>query len=149
MTILEKLQAQKTALEAQRPLEAPQLWLLQEITYRIGVIESCKAFQNAAPISADTQVLGPHYKVVDAYVQQLLQERQYGKPTDAAQQKQRETALASLNKVVADYRKRFQSYRPAAQEQYAADISRALKTVLPAWIQHRNCYINIKKEVEQ
>jgi len=149
MTLLEKLQAQRVALEAKAPLEAGQLWLLQEVVYRIGVIECCKAFQASAPATTDPKVLGPHYKIVDAYIHHLTQERQFGQAADAAQQKQRDTALASLNKVVADYKKRFQSYRPGTPEQYAADIGRALQTVLPAWIQHRNCYIDVKKETTQ
>ena len=149
MTLLEKLQAQRTVLEAKAPLEVGQLWLLQEVVYRVGVIECCKAFQASVPATTDAKILGPHYKIVDAYIHHLTQERQFGQPADDAQKKRRETALASLNKVIADYKKRFQSYRPGTPEQYAADIGKALQTVLPAWIQHRNCYIDVKKEIEQ
>ena len=158
MTTLEKLQAQRTVLEHQTPLPPEKLWLLQELVYRIGVFECCKVFQLSAPNTTDAAILGPHYKLVDAYIHHLAQERQFGKrgnaattegSADQAQQKQRETALASLNKVIGDYRRRFQSYRPGTPEQYAADIGRALQTVLPAWMQHRNCYIDVKKEMEQ
>jgi hypothetical protein len=149
MTTLEKLQAQRAALDAQASLTPVQLWLLQELVYRIGVFECCKAFQLSAPNTTDAAILGPHYKLVDAYIHHLAQERQFGKPADQAQQKQRETALASLNKVIGDYQRRFQSYRPGTPEQYAADIGRALQTALPAWMQHRNCYIDVKKEMEQ
>ena len=149
MTMLEKLQAQKAALEAQPTLTTAQLWLFQELTYRIGVIECCKMFQNTAPSTTDAKILGAHYRMVDAYFHHLAQERQFGKAADPAQQKQRETALASLRKVIADYQRRFKSYRPGTPEQYAADISSTLQTLLPAWMQHRNCYIDIKKEMEQ
>ena len=149
MTTLEKLQAQRTVLEHQTPLPPEKLWLLQELVYRIGVFECCKAFQLSAPNTTDAKILGPHYKLVDAYIHHLAQERQFGKSADQAQQKQRETALASLSKVTGDYQRRFQSYRPGMPEQYAADISRALQTVLSAWMQHRNCYIDVKKEMEQ
>jgi hypothetical protein len=149
MTTLEKLQAQRAALEHQAPLAPEQLWLLQELVYRIGVFECCKAFQISAPSTTDAAIRGPHYKLVDAYIHHLAQERQFGKPADQAQQKQRETAHASLTRVIADYQRRFQSYRPGTPEQYAADIGRALQTVLPAWMQHRNCYIDVKKEMEQ
>jgi len=149
MTTLEKLQAQRVVLEHQTPLPPEKLWLLQELVYRIGVIECCRTFQLSAPNTTDAKLLGPHYKLVDAYIHQLAQERQYGKPADQAQQKQRETAHVSLTRVIGDYQRRFQSYRPGTPEQYAADIGRALQTVLPAWMQHRNCYIDVKKELEQ
>jgi broad-specificity NMP kinase len=76
----------------------------------------------------------------------LVQERQYGKPADETQQKHRAAALENLNRVIIDYRKRFQSYRADSAEQYAAAIGQVLHNVLIAWTQHRQCYVEIKKE---
>jgi hypothetical protein len=144
MTMLEKLHAQRTELEA-LPTPAPeQLRMLQEAIYRIGVVECCKAFQLAAPRTAETKILAQHYKLVEAFVQQIPQERQFGASTDETRQKHQATALENLNKVIADYRRRFQSYRPASPEQYAKDIGQALQTVLIAWAQCRNSQIEIK-----
>ncbi|MCL2301379.1 MAG: hypothetical protein FWC27_14645 [Firmicutes bacterium] len=158
MTMLEKLQAQKTALVAQMEesaLTPEQLWLFQEFNYRIEVFESCQMFCRSAPRTTETQVLGLHYKVVDAYIRHLSQERQYGKRGNAAttegsndetQQKHRAAALENLNRVIIDYRKRFQSFRADTAEQYAAAIDQVLHNVLIAWTQHRQCYVEIKKE---
>jgi phosphohistidine phosphatase SixA len=143
MTILEKLRAQKAELETQAALTPEQLWLFQELNYRMDVFECCQKFRSSAPQTIDTKALCQHYKLVNAYVQQLTEERQLGKAADETQQKHRAAALQNLQAVVADYRRRFQSYRPGAPEQYAADIGSALQTVLIAWTQHRNCYTEI------
>jgi len=151
MTMLEKLRAQKAALEAQAEESAlipEQLWLFQELNYRIEVFESCQMFCRSAPCTTETQVLGQHYKVVDAYVQHLSLERQYGKAADDTQKQHREAALGNLNKVIEDYRRRFKSYRPGTVEQYAADIGKVLQNVLIVWTQHRQCYVDINKEVQ-
>jgi len=149
MTMLEKLRAQKAALEAQTEesaLTPEQLWLFQELNYRIEVFESCQMFCRSAPCTTETQVLGLHYKLMDAYIYHLSLERQYGKPADDTQQQHREAALGNFNRVIGDYRRRFKSYRPGTAEQYAADIGQALHNVLIAWTQHRQCYVEIKKE---
>ncbi|MCL2495189.1 MAG: hypothetical protein FWE98_05985 [Oscillospiraceae bacterium] len=149
MTMLEKLRAQKAALEGQAEesaLTPEQLWLFQELNYRIEVFESCQIFCRSAPRTTESQALGQHYKVVDAYVQHLSIERQYGKAVDDTQQQHRAAALENLNRVIGDYRRRFKSYRPGTAEQYAADIGQALHNVLIAWTQHRQCYVEIKKE---
>ena len=152
MTTLEKLRAQKSTLEAlmeESALSPDQLWLFQELNYRIEVFECCQMFHRSAPCTADTQVLCRHYKLVDAYIHHLSLERQYGKPADETQKQHRAAALGSLNQVIADYRRRFQSYRPGAAEQYAADIGKVLCNVLTVWMQHRDCYIDIKKQEVQ
>jgi len=160
MTMLEKLRAQKAALEAQTEesaLTPEQLWLFQELNYRIEAFESCQMFCRSAPRTTETQVLGQHYKLVDAYIRHLSLERQYGKRSNAAttegsnddtQKQHREAALGNLNRVIEDYRRRFKSYRPGTAEQYATDIGQALHNVLIAWTQHRQCYVDINKEVQ-
>jgi hypothetical protein len=65
MTILEKLHAQKAALEPAATLNPEQLWLFQELNYRIDVFECCQKFRLSAPQSLDTKALCQHYKLVN------------------------------------------------------------------------------------
>jgi len=125
-----------------------QLWNYQELLYRIEVLESLRQFITAAPVSADMKVLSPHYKIVDAYIENLKTDRCYPAAPNDEIKKQRETAHTSLCSVIADYRKRYGSYAPQNPEQYSKDIGRTVSTVLPAWIQYRNT-INIIKLTEE
>ena len=126
-----------------------QLWSFQELLYRIEVLEGFKQFAAAAPFSADMKVLTPHYKVVNAYVENLKKERDLPAAPNADIQKQRETALAGLCSVVEDYRKRYANYIPQNPEQYQKDICRTIGTVLPAWVQYRNTINEIKLTEEK
>jgi hypothetical protein len=148
MTLLEFLTTRKAELEGLEALTPEQLWLYQELCYRIGVFETCRMFTQAVPRTTDAALLASHYKLVDAYIHHIAQERLFGTKDEKVQQ-HRAAALQSLNSVIADYQRRFQSYRPKTAEQYPADISRTLQTVLIAWTQHRNCYIDIKKEEQK
>lgn len=116
---------------------------MQELNYRICVIETFQAFCKSAPMSLDTKVLAYHYRMVDAYVRFVLEERRFGPKTDDAGQKKRETALGSFEKVVQDGRKRFSSFSPTKPEQYRDNIMKYINTVLPVWMQYRNTYINL------
>jgi len=159
MTTLEKLRAQKAALEAlmeESALSPNQLWLFQELNYRIEVFECCQMFRRSAPCTTDMQILCRHYRMVDAYIHHLSLERQYGRRGNAATtegsnedtlKQHRAAALESLNQVIADYRRRFQSFHADAADQYASAINQVLCNVLIAWTQHRQCYVDINKEV--
>ena len=121
-----------------------KLWAFQELLYRIEVLEVFKQFKEAVPLSTDMKILIPHYRVVDAYFENLKKERDYPPSKNTDVQKQRETALASLCSVIDDYRKRYGNYAPQSPEQYQKDITNTISTVLPAWIQYRNTINEIK-----
>jgi hypothetical protein len=126
-----------------------QLWNFQELVYRIEVLEVFKQFSDAAPFSTDMKELIKHYKVVDAYAENLKKERDLPAAPNPDMQKQRETGFASFCSVIADYRKRFASYIPQNPEQYQKDIGRTISTVLPAWVQYRNTINEIKLTEEK
>ena len=126
-----------------------QLWSLQEIMYRIEVLEVFQQFAISAPLSADMKVLFRHYQIVDAYAENLKKERDYPAAPNQDIQKQRETALVGFVSVIEDYRKRYASYNPQGPEQYQKDIGRTIATVLPAWIGYRNTINEIKLTEEK
>jgi hypothetical protein len=153
-TILEKYQEHKNSFRTQPQIAMPgpeHIWRFQELVYRIGALETFQWFSVTAPESTDVHTLVTHYQMMDAYVQNLTQERRYGIPVDEDTQKQRDTAYDSLLRVILDYRRRFGSYAPAGDTQYPADIRHAIGAVIPAWIQYRNTYvlITLAKEAAQ
>lgn len=129
------------------PPSPVQLWVYQELLYRIGVLEAFQLIAKAAPFSGDMKILFPHYQVVNMFVENLKKERFLQAP-DPDMQKQQQTAIGSLNSVIDDYRKRYANYAPQSPEQYQRDIGRTIATVLPAWIQYRNTITEIKLNEE-
>ena len=56
---------------------------MQEVNYRICVLETFESFCKTAPITTDNKAMGYHYQLVDAYVRFVLNERKFGARTDA------------------------------------------------------------------
>ena len=157
MTMLEKLRKQRDTLLAQmetgeNPVSPKQLWIYQELLYRIEVFEVFQMFHRTAPHTTDSKVLCPHYQIVDAYIHHIAVERQYGKPADENEQKNRDTATESMQKVIQDYKRRFNSFRPTTAEFYSKEIGELIQCTLVTWLQLRNCFVDINemiKEIEQ
>ena len=112
----------------------------QELLYRINVLETCMTFCKTAPVTADQRVLGNHYRIVDAYLICLLQERRFGYPADPQQKAQREAAHSNFQTIVTSFEKSFQSFSPSSQDDYKRQISKMINTILPAWLSYRNTY---------
>lgn len=128
---------------AENSLPLEDLLVMQELNYRICVLETFQSFCKSAPITMDTKVMGYHFQMVDAYVRFILNERKFGLKADAEGQKRRETARESLERVVQDGRKLFTSFSAGTQEQYKKSISSFSNAILPVWMQYRNTYVNI------
>ena len=126
------------------PLE--KVLVYQELLYRIDVLEACQLFAKTAPVTVDTKVLTYHYQMWDAYIYHMLTDHKFGQPADEKQKKARETAANSLSQVVQNCRKQFSSFNPTTAELYKQSINTLITTVLPAWIQYRETYINLKEE---
>ena len=131
--------------EARKQIEAgayrpEQLFMLQELNYRICVIETMRDFCRSAPVTTDVRQLCTHYRVVDTYIRFLMSERQVGSKTDEDGQKKRDTALSAFTKVVQDYQRRFGSFQATTPDQYKKVIENTINTVLPVWAQYRATY---------
>lgn len=145
-TILDQYREKQNEIRskvAENSLMLEELLTMQELNYRICVLETFQAFCKSAPITMDTKAMGYHFQMVNAYVKFVLNERRFGPKTDADGQKKRETALASFERVVQDGKKRFTSFSAGTNEQYKKSISQYVNTILPVWMQYRNTYINL------
>ena len=149
-TMLEIYQAGKNSFDIgiQMAMPSPaQIWIQQETIYRIEVLETCQMFAKTAPQSVDGQILAPHYQMVDAYIQNLSQERRYGMSVGDETKKQRETAYNNFFRVIQDYRARFGSFTPGGEPGcYRKTITSVIQAILPVWVQYRQTYIEIKRE---
>ena len=122
---------------------AEDLAKVQELEYRVCVLETLKYFCKAAPVATDLKKLRSHYSLLGAYFQFLKEERKYGTRTDADGQKQREEGARAFAKVLQDTSRQFASFKPTAQDLYKKSISQLICTVLAVWIRYRETYIKI------
>ncbi len=145
-TILDQYRERQNEIRskaAENSLMLEELLTMQELNYRVCVLETFQTFCKSAPITMDTKAMGYHFQMVNAYVNFVLNERRFGPKADADGQKKRETALASFERVVQDGKKRFTSFSAGTNEQYKKSISQYVNTILPVWMQYRNTYINL------
>lgn len=125
-------------------ITAPMLWWYGELVYRIGVLETLQAYNNFAPPVMEIPTLASHYQMLDAYIQSLTLDRRYGPDRGPDTQKERDAASQSLERIVGDYRKRFASFAPKTTESYWEEVTRVIRSVLPAWLQVRDTYVPLK-----
>ncbi|MCI9192456.1 MAG: hypothetical protein HFE92_03515 [Acutalibacter muris] len=130
---------------AKHTMQTKENLALQELNYRICVLETFQAFSKSAPMGMKVDDLSYHYQLVDAYIKSVLSERQFGAKTDADGKKRRETAHQSLEKVVQAGRKQFSSFAPSKPEQYSQTVGKYINALLPVWMQYRDTYINLQE----
>lgn len=146
LTLLEHYRLQRDYAAAYLEKSKPtlqQVWYYQELTYRINVLEVFQTFLMAAPESADTKVLIPHFQLFEAYVLCLVHERKIGRTDNKDLVKQQQTAHENLKQIFDSNKARFSRYAPRSAEQYHTDIETFTNTILPAWIQYRNTLLEI------
>ncbi len=128
---------------AANSLPLDELLVMQELNYRIGVLETFQSLVKTAPISTDISVLGQHYNIFDVSLRYLLKDHKFGIATDDNGKKRRETAEKAVMDVISANQKKFTSFVAETQDQYKRYISECANTVLPMWLQFRETYITI------
>lgn len=145
LTTYREKQADFNSRIAKHTMQTKENLALQELNYRICVLETFQAFSKSAPMGLKVDDLSYHYQLVDAYIKSVLNERQFGAKTDADGKKRRETAHQSLEKVVQAGRKQFSSFSPSKPEQYSQTVGKYINTLLAVWMQYRDTYINLQE----
>lgn len=146
-TVLEQYQQKREDYRSQ--IEAhgfilEELMNLQEVNYRICVLETFQSMMRVIPVTTDLQVIVKHFQVVYFYMELLLKERKFGPKLDETQRQKRDTALASLENVVRDGKKRFMSFTAPNPDSYKKCIGKYCNAVLPMWMQYRETYIRLQ-----
>ena len=77
-TILEQYRKRQNEIREQiaaNSLPLDQVLIMQELNYRICVLETFESLCKSAPVTMDTKSMGFHFQLVDAYVRFTLNER--------------------------------------------------------------------------
>lgn len=146
-TVLEQYQKKSEDYRSQIAADSfppDELLALQEMNYRICVLETFQSMLRTVPMTTDIQVIANHFQVISCYMEMLLKERKFGPKMDEAKKKKRDTALASLEHVVRDGKKRFMSFTAPNPDSYKKCIGKYCNAVLPMWMQYRETYISLK-----
>ena len=124
------------------PGDSKTTWLLLELHYRIGVLETLQWLYQWAPEDADPAVLLPHYRQLDAFAAVIATERQFVIKDDKAL-KRAETAQNSYASVLKSYRKAFSSFVPADSGAYRKQIRQTISALCNAWVALRETHVRI------
>lgn len=151
-TILAQFQKKQSDIKEQiaaNSLPMDELLIMQELNYRIGVMETFQSLVKTAPLSTDIKVLMQHYQIFDVSLRYLLKDHKFGMATDEKGKKRRETAQKSVEDVILANQKRFSSFVAETQDQYKRCVSECVNAVLPMWLQFRDTYITINLQEAQ
>lgn len=146
MKLIDKYIAAKKALEeklAKANSDIQQMVELQELNYRIDVLDTVKLMCMTAPISKDGKLLSHHYALASAYIRFLPKERQFGNKADEELKNKRETANEALQRVIEDGCRRFSSFKAETEDTYKKLLNEFVSNVLTIWVQYRNTYIKV------
>lgn len=146
-TILEQYQEKSEDYRSQMTADSfplDELMNLQEMNYRMCVLETFQSMLRVTPITTDLQVIVKHFQVVYFYMELLLKERKFGPKMDETQRQKRDTALESLENVVRDGKERFMSFTAPNPDSYKKCIGKYCNAVLPMWMQYRETYISLQ-----
>ena len=132
---------QNKILAKELPVE--DVMIMQELNYRICVIETFQNFSKTAPITSDTHEISYHYNVLKGYTKLIRNERKFGIVPDEKAKKRVETSRDLLNKVIEEGQKTFTKFDISKPDLYKKSISEDIKTILPVWMQYRDAYLLI------
>ncbi len=120
--------------------------ILQELSYRIMVLENLRILTKMAPLTLDQQALGYHFGLLKMNIKAFLTDRKIGFVVDETEKAKRATAGEALVKAIDEAFKYFQP--PTTETGYKDGVSKIINVVLPIWMQYRDAYINFKEVLQ-
>ena len=119
---------------------------VQELKYRVSVLSTMRTFEYSAPIGGETEDINFHFRILTKFVGLLIAERRTGRKVDEAGQKKRETALEVLENIFESKKEEFEEFDFEDQAgSYAKFVQGFLCTIVPAWAQYRDTYVDVSK----
>lgn len=146
-TKLEEYQRQKDMYLAQvdsGQMNVEDMIYLCELNYRIEVLATFQLFHKTIPMELDEDKISFHYQFVELFITILTKEKRYSKKADENIQLRRDTALNYFKNVVESGKKQIMAMKLTTTEQYKNVIDRYCNTVLIAWLQLRETYIDLE-----
>lgn len=121
------------------PME--ELFHMQELAYRISILETMQTFVRVAGSINDLEKCGKHYQVFKSFIRQTMSEHKVCiNPNDEMREK-RDAAARNLEKVLEDGLGRFKRFNKSEVHMYKDMISKLVQTYLSVWIAYRNTYV--------
>lgn len=128
-------------LGSNESLTQDTLMELQELHYRIFVLEAFSAIAKKAPIPEDSAEAVAYFQVVSLFLDSLTFDHRIGQLKSQEEITAFKTALSSLKEVISDQKRRFPAYNKAHASEYPKHIFGMLATISNVWLQYRHTLV--------
>lgn len=125
-------------------MDINDLIYLCEINYRIEVIEEFQFFYKTTPAEMDEDKLAFHFNFIKIFINIISKEKRYAKVLDEAGEARKEAAKAYLINVIESGKEQLGKLSITSAEEYKNYMSSFCNTVLIAWLQMRETFIQIE-----
>lgn len=129
-------------------MEVKSMIYLCELNYRIEVMNEFRMFYKITPRTMNEDDIGYHIGFISLFIGILGKEKRYSKVTDESGEKKKEAAKAYFMNVAEEGEKQLLKQTITSPEQYRKYMSDYCNTVLIAWIQMRETFINIEGGIQ-
>lgn len=133
----------------QNMLPLSDLERVQELRYRIGVIEALRIYCKTAPVTDNVKTMVEHFTQVFNYLRGLQNEHTVHESTDEAVTNTRNTAKAALADAYNGIANTMSSFKMTSNEYYKETVIKMINGFIPVWLQYRDTLILIKVPKEE
>lgn len=133
----------------QNMLPLSDLERVQELRYRIGVIEALRIYCKTAPVTDNVKTMVEHFTQVFNYLRGLQNEHTVQESTDEAVTNTRNTAKAALADAYNGIANTMSSFKMTSNEYYKETVIKMINGFIPVWLQYRDTLILIKVPKEE
>lgn len=133
----------------QNMLPLSDLERVQELRYRIGVIEALRIYCLTAPVTENLEILLKHFNQVFDCLSGLAKEHLVKDSKDEAINNARKTAKAALDDSYIGMANVFGHFKATNQNSYKEQIIKVINGFIPVWLQYRDSLIPIKISTEE
>lgn len=144
MTIAEALCERQNKLT--HCLSIYEATLYQEIAYRLSVLDVIARIDAAIPETMEKSKCGAHYQFMMSYLQLLVEEHCFVKPSSDKAAEARACAKEMLIKVLKDNEQCMMRFVPQEPADYRKVARNTLQTVTIAWISYRETFVRVFDE---
>ncbi len=133
----------------QNMLPLSDLERVQELRYRIGVIEALRIYCKTAPVTDNVKTMVEHFTQVFNYLRGLQNEHAVQESTDEAVINTRKTAKAALADAYNGIANTMSSFKMTSNEYYKETVIKMINGFIPVWLQYRDTLVLIKVSKEE
>lgn len=133
----------------QNILPLSDLERVQELRYRIGVIEALRIYCKMAPITDNIEMMLKHFNQVFDYLGALAKEHLVKDSKDESINNARKTAKLALSDTYTGMANVFGHFKATSQNSYKEQIIKVINGFIPVWLQYRDTLILIKIPAEE